>query len=154
MKKAVLSFEDIKKILHQRYPFLMVDKVLEYKINQSITTIKNVTANEPHFQGHFPERSIMPGALIMEGIAQSAIILFSLSNRFINPKDYLFLFYSVKGKFIKPVYPGDVLFMEIEAVKILSKVAMIKAVAKVDDEIIAKAQLSFSLVSNKNDKLS
>lgn len=151
MKKTVLSFEEIKKIIHQRYPFLMVDKILDYEKNQSITALKNVSANEPFFQGHFPEFSIMPGALIMEGIAQSSIVLFALSNNILNPKDFLFLFYSVKGKFIKPVFPGDQLIMEIKVIKILSKAAMIKAEAKVDGKLVAKSQLTFSLVPNKKD---
>ena len=146
-KSVYLDFEGIKKLLPQRYPFLMVDRVLRFEAEQRITTLKNITANEPHFLGHFPEKAIMPGAFIMEGMAQSAILLFSLSRSDAAIKDNnLFLFAGVKGKFLKSVFPGDTLIMEIEVIKMLSRAAIVKAVAKVEDVLVSRAELTFSLV--------
>ena len=144
--KPLLDFEQIKQIIKQRYPFLMVDKVLKLNKNHSIVTQKNVTGNEPYFKGYFPQKAVMPGAFIMEGMAQSSILLFYLSNGDSGQSENnLFLFVGANGKFIHPVYPGDVLIMEVENVKTISSAAIVKSIATVDNTVVTEAQLTFSL---------
>lgn len=122
----------------------MVDKVISYSHHVEIITVKNVTANEPHFNGHFPDYAIMPGALILEGLAQSAILLFALSN---NKKETtekpLYLFGNVEAKFIQPVIPGDQLIFKVNVVKMISNAAVVTGIATVNQQIITKAQLTF-----------
>lgn len=144
--KVFMEFEEIKKYLPQRYPFLMLDKVLEFIRGEKIIALKNVSSNEPYFVGHFPERAVMPGALIMEAMAQSSILLFSLSKEDHLKEKNLFLFAGAKGKFLKPVLPGDSLILVVDVIKMFSTAAIVKAIAKVNEEIVCKAELTFSMV--------
>jgi len=140
----VLNFEQIKALLPQRFPFLMLDRITEYEEDKRIVGIKNITGNEIFFQGHFPEEAIMPGALILEAMAQTAIIFFSLPSAHFENKRKQFLFGTVKAKFLRPVVPGDILKIEITPIKVISSGGMVNAVATVDNELVAKAELSFS----------
>lgn len=139
-----LDFEQTKRMLPQRYPFLMVDRVTEYVPGEKIVAVKNVTGNEPYFQGHFPEEAIMPGALILEGMAQTAILFFRLSQPDSQDQGKRYLFGEVKAKFISPVVPGDTLKFEVIPIKLISIGAIVKAVATVGTKIVTKAELSFS----------
>ena len=143
----MLNFEEIKKLVPQRYPFLMLDKVLELEKGKRIVVIKNVSGNEPYFLGHFPEKAIMPGAFIIEGMGQAAIILFRLSqeDKDFNNEEYYFGFASAKARFLKPVFPGDQIVMEIKMVKMISDAAVIKGVATVDGEVVTKGTMSFAV---------
>lgn len=140
----ILDFEQIKRLLPQRFPFLMLDKITEYVPDKKIIGIKNITGNDIFFQGHFPEKAVMPGALILEAMAQTSIIFFRLSQT--NPKEKhpSFLFGGVKAKFIKSVVPGDVLTIEMSPVKIISTGGIMEGKVMVDGEVITKAELSFS----------
>ena len=114
--KTIFSLEDINKILPHRYPFLLVDKVVEYEMGKSAVGIKCVTLNEPHFTGHFPERPIMPGVLQVEALAQLAGII-CLQMEGAEP-GAVFFFAGVDGvKWKRPVVPGDTLVMEVEIQK-------------------------------------
>lgn len=114
--KTVFSIEDIAKILPHRYPFLLVDKIVEYEMGKRAVGIKSVTLNEPHFTGHFPDRPIMPGVLQIEALAQLAGIV-SLQMEGAEP-GAVFFFAGVDGvKWKKPVVPGDTLVMEVEIKK-------------------------------------
>ena len=114
--KTIFSLEDINKILPHRYPFLLVDKVVEYEMGKSAVGIKCVTLNEPHFTGHFPERPIMPGVLQVEALAQLAGII-CLQMEGAEP-GAVFFFAGVDGvKWKRPVVPGDTLVMEVEIKK-------------------------------------
>ncbi len=147
----VLNFEQIKKLLPQRFPFLMIDKIIEFEPGKRIISIKNITGNEVFFQGHFPEEAIMPGALILEAIAQTSLIYFKLIQDDSKPNNTPILFAGIKARFLKPVVPGDVLKIEMTPIKIISTGGIMEGVAKVDGSVVTKAELTFS-VKEKNDQ--
>ena len=132
-----LDVNEIKEYLPQRYPFLLVDRVVELDLGKSIVAYKNVTVNEPFFQGHFPGKPIMPGVLIIEALAQAAGVL-GFKSQEKKPKDgYLYYFVGVDGvRLRRPVVPGDQL--RLEAAIITSRRGLYKfsARASVDDELV------------------
>ena len=141
-----LDFEQIKELIPQRYPFIMLDRVLELKPGQSVVAIKNVSGNEEYMQGHFPERAIMPGALILEAMAQAAIVLFANEKKSENnEKKHLYYFGSVKARFLHPAVPGDQIKIRVENVKTLPTGAYVSAEAMVGDKKIAEGDLVFSV---------
>lgn len=143
----MILFEEIRSLLPQKYPFLFIDKVVEFEEGKKIVCIKNVSGNEPVFVGHFPDFAIMPGVLIIEAMAQASIILFrkSLPSQQ-NDKDTVFLLASINNaRFTKPVFPGDQLFIEIIVEKIVSKGAIVQATVKVEEKTAAKALLTFGI---------
>lgn len=141
----MLSSEDLQKILPQRYPFLMIDKVEELEPNQKIVAIKNVSFNEGFFAGHFPDKPILPGVLIIESMAQAAIVLFASAKTDVPAKDQAYYLGSVKARFLQPVTPGDQLKITVEPIKVVSAAALVKAQAQVQDKEVAHAELSFSI---------
>jgi 3-hydroxyacyl-[acyl-carrier-protein] dehydratase len=138
-----LCFEDLRKILSHRFPFLMLDKVIDFEPGKRIVAIKNVTANEIHFLGHFPTVAIMPGALIVEALAQALHVLDALSRNRKTGADSMPLKYlgSVTMNFMKPALPGDQLHLEVDIVKLMERGVMGSAVARVDGTPIAKGEL-------------
>ena len=138
------DINQIKKLLPQRYPFLMIDKVLEFSPGEKAIALKNVSVNEPFFQGHFPDLPVMPGVLIMEAMAQTAIILFTYGDKE-RGEDKLFFIGSVKSRFLRPVYPGDQMVIEITPTKIISTGGIVKGIVKVEDRVVCKGELSFSI---------
>ncbi|MBI5677425.1 MAG: 3-hydroxyacyl-ACP dehydratase FabZ [Planctomycetes bacterium] len=143
----MILFEEIRSLLPQKYPFLFIDKVVEFEEGKKIVCVKNVSGNEPVFVGHFPDFAIMPGVLIIEAMAQASIILFrkSLPPQQ-NDKNTVFLLASVNNaRFTKPVFPGDQLFIEIIVEKIVSKGAIVQATVKVEEKTVAKASLTFGI---------
>ena len=143
----MILFEEIRSLLPQKYPFLFIDRVVEFDEGKKIVCVKNVSGNEPVFVGHFPDFAIMPGVLIIEAMAQASIILFrkSLSTQQ-NDKNTVFLLASINNaRFTKPVFPGDQLFIEIIVEKIVSKGAIVQATVKVEEKTVAKASLTFGI---------
>jgi 3-hydroxyacyl-[acyl-carrier-protein] dehydratase len=141
-----LDFEQIKELIPQRYPFIMLDRVLEIEPGKYAVAIKNVSGNEGYMQGHFPERAIMPGALILEAMAQAAIILFATQKKpQSGSKKPLFYFGSVKARFLYPVVPGDQIKIRVENVKTLPTGAYVSCEAFVDAKKIAESELVFSI---------
>ncbi len=142
--KPVMDILDIRKILPHRYPFLLVDRVEELEPMDHIKAYKNVTANEPFFNGHFPEQPLMPGVLIIEAMAQAGIILVASSvGEDLNMGDTLYVFSGIdKVRFRKPVVPGDKL--EIICKNPRNKLALWKmeAEAYVDGKLVASAELT------------
>ena len=135
----MLDVVEIQKILPHRYPFLFVDRVLDIEPGKKITAFKNVSMDEPFFQGHFPGRPIMPGVLMVEATAQAGGILVSKSKP--NNDDNLVYFMSIeKAKFRKPVVPGDQLVLEVEALQSRGKVWKFKGEAKVDGKVVCEAE--------------
>jgi beta-hydroxyacyl-ACP dehydratase FabZ len=135
----MMNITEIMKLLPHRYPMLLVDRILEIE-EKKITGIKNVSANEQFFQGHFPGAPVMPGVLIVEAMAQCAAVLFL---RDIEDRDKkLFLFGGVdKARFRKPVIPGDQLILECEVLQRRANTVKVKGVAKVGDVVVAEAEL-------------
>jgi len=137
----MMDLRQILDILPHRYPFLLVDKVLEIREN-GITAIKNVTFNEPHFQGHFPGYPVMPGVLIIEALAQAAGI-YALNKQGETGKNKFFLFMSIENaKFRKIVQPGDTLTLSCEVLKAKRDLLKSQCVATVDGEVACEAVLT------------
>lgn len=144
MDKALdtLDIYEVLKHLPHRYPFLLIDRVLECKEGERLVGIKNVTYNEPYFQGHFPHRPVMPGVLILEALAQATgILAFRTSNK---RPDNGSLYYFVgidEARFKQPVEPGDQLLLEVDVIKCKRGVWKFNGVAKVDGNIVCSAVL-------------
>lgn len=136
--KLPLETEDIKKIIPQRFPFLMIDRVIEAS-EKKVVAIKNVTVSEQFFKGHFPDEQVMPGVLLIEAMAQTGIVLYK--QKFNNDK-VLYLV-SVKARFFEPVLPGDQLKITATPIKLLSKMGIIKICVFVGDKKIAECELAF-----------
>jgi 3-hydroxyacyl-[acyl-carrier-protein] dehydratase len=141
----MMSFEEVKAHLKQRFPFIMVDRVLELEPGRRIKTLKNVTGNEIHFLGHFPDFAIMPGTSIIEAIGQSASILFShTTGKGMNPGEFMVLAAINDVRFLVPVLPGHTLIMEVNIVKMTEIAALVDAVACVEDAVVTRGKLSFA----------
>lgn len=146
----MIFFEEIRSLLPQKYPFLFIDKAIEFEEEKRIVCIKNVSGNEPVFVGHFPDFAIMPGVLIIEAMAQASIILFRKSLSTQSSKDAVFLLASVNNaRFTKPIFPGDQLLIEIIVEKMVSRGAIVQASVKVENKAVAKATLTFG-IADKN----
>lgn len=144
-----LDINVIQKILPHRYPFLLVDRVLEVS-GTKVVSIKNVTINEPFFQGHFPGHPIMPGVLIIEAMAQTGGI--GALNLKENIGRLAYFLAINKAKFRKPVVPGDTLRMEVEIVKIKMGIMQCRGAATVDGQIAAEAEMMFAFVPSEEKK--
>ncbi|MEX2115454.1 MAG: bifunctional UDP-3-O-[3-hydroxymyristoyl] N-acetylglucosamine deacetylase/3-hydroxyacyl-ACP dehydratase [Bacteroidota bacterium] len=140
-KKAGIVFdtEAIKRILPHRYPFLLVDKIIDFELDKRVVGVKNVTLNEHFFQGHFPGAPVMPGVLIIEALAQAGGVL--LLNGIENPDQKLVFFMAMNNvKFRRPVIPGDQLILDVEMVNRRSKVISVKGKAYVDGVVVAEGE--------------
>ena len=144
MMELPLLVEDIKKILPHRYPFLFVDRITELELGKRVVGLKCVTVNEPFFQGHFPGEPIMPGVLIIEGMAQTGGVLGRLTVQETMdglPGDATFFMAMDKVKFRRPVVPGDQLVYEVTALRTGSRVWKVAGEARVAGETVAEALL-------------
>ena len=148
-KNESFDIQDVMVFLPHRYPFLLVDRVLEFEENNRIVVLKNVTINEPFFQGHFPGIPIMPGVLIVEAMAQAGgfLVFKSLPDR----DEKLVFFMGIENcRFRKPVRPGDQLTIEMVAIRIKSKVGKLHGRALVAGALVAEADIMFSLVDRES----
>ncbi len=156
MAAALMKFEEVRAVLKQRFPMIMVDCVISLEPGKGIRTTKNVTGNEIHFLGHFPEHAVMPGTLIVEAIGQSASILFSMTTGTgTRPGEFLVLGSINNMRFLAPVVPGDRMEIELRVLKFIEDLAMVEAVATVDHVVVATGKLgfarrSFQLASTKD----
>ena len=143
-----MNFEEVKAHLKQRFPFIMVDRVLEIEPGKRIKTLKNVTGNEIQFLGHFPDHAIMPGTSMIEAIGQSASVLFSYTTgKGMNPKEFMALAAVNDMRFLVPVLPGHTIIMEIRILKMTEEAALVEGVATVDDTVVARGKLSFARIT-------
>jgi len=143
-----LVYQDIVRFLPHRYPFLLIDRITEIELGKNIVGIKNVTANEPFFQGHFPGNPIMPGVLIIEAMAQAGGILARLSLNGLAEKentDSVFFMTMDKVKFRRPVVPGDQLRLDISTLRSGSRVWKMEGKAFVEQYLVAEAVLAATI---------
>lgn len=141
----IMDIEQVMQYLPHRYPFLLIDKVIELELGKSITAIKNVTINEPFFQGHFPGHPIMPGVLIIEAMAQVGGML--LLGTIEDPDQKVVYFMSLDHvKFRRPVLPGDQLRCELEMLQNRGRTCRMKGVAYVDGNVVAEAEMMARVV--------
>jgi 3-hydroxyacyl-[acyl-carrier-protein] dehydratase len=143
------DIQGIMKLLAHRYPFLLIDRVIEVVPGDKITALKNVTNNEPFFQGHFPGRPIMPGVLIVEAMAQAGGILAYLTGSTEQRSRLIYFMGMDKVRFRKPVVPGDQILFNAKILKFRSKAAKMSGIATVDDQLVAEAELMASFGENK-----
>ncbi len=138
---SVIGIEEIMRVLPHRYPFLLVDRILEFEEKKRIVGIKNVTINEPFFQGHFPGHPVMPGVLIIEAMAQVGGVL--LMGEIPDPESRVVYIMSLDNvKFRKPVRPGDQLRLEVEMMQIRGQVCRVRGVAKVEGDVVCEAEMA------------
>ncbi|MCA8889883.1 MAG: 3-hydroxyacyl-ACP dehydratase FabZ [Parvularculaceae bacterium] len=143
--KSTLYIDEIKQILPHRYPFLLIDRLVEIQPGESAVAIKNVSANEEFFQGHFPQKPIMPGVLIVEAMAQGAAVFTSYTEN-LDADGKIVLFMGVdKARFRKPVVPGDQLRIRVRTVQRRAPVWKFEGIATVDGEKVADAQFAAML---------
>ena len=144
-----LSLDDIQRLLPHRYPFLLVDRIISLEVGKRIVGLKNVSVNEPFFQGHFPGRPIMPGVLIAEAMAQVGGIL-ALVSLPENQGNSLFLLGLDKMRFRQPVVPGDQLRLEVESMRGGKRFWKMKAQAFVDQTLVAEGELMAAVGQEEN----
>lgn len=139
---------EIMKNVPHRYPFLLIDRVLQFVENQSVTVLKNITINEAQFQGHFPGKPVFPGVYIIENMAQAACFLLSKSSGGLQENAVYYLGKVSKISFYQPVTPGDQLLTTINIEKIMGDSSMVTAKATVEGKLVAKGELMFGMRRN------
>lgn len=145
MTVPLLSFEEVRALLKQRFPLIMVDTVVALDPGRSIHATKNVTGNEIQFLGHFPEYAVMPGSMIMEAIGQAASILFSkTTGTGIINGEFLVLGLINDMRFFVPVVPGDQMDIKVEVLKTVKDVAFVEGIVTVGGVVVAKGKLGFA----------
>lgn len=136
-----LDIRTLQKLLPHRYPFLLIDRVLDFEISKNLTAIKNVTVNEPFFQGHFPDFPVMPGVLIIEAMAQACGTLAILSEGGRKDNEFFFFAGIDNARFKRQVIPGDQLVFEVELITSKRGIGKFNAVAKVDGQVAVEAEI-------------
>jgi 3-hydroxyacyl-[acyl-carrier-protein] dehydratase len=144
-----ISCEEILQILPHRYPFLLVDRILDWTVNEKILGLKNVTINEPFFQGHFPGKPIMPGVLIIEAMAQVGGVLAVRSAPELTEKRLIYFMGMDKVKFRKPVVPGDQLILELNVLRSGQRVWKMQGKAFVKENLVAEAELTAAVADER-----
>jgi 3-hydroxyacyl-[acyl-carrier-protein] dehydratase len=151
MSKEIIDINQIMSIIPHRYPFLLLDRVTEFKLNEMAVGIKNVTINEPHFIGHFPSRPVMPGVLIVEAMAQLSAALVAKSMESTSDKEIFFMAIE-QAKFRKIVEPGDTLIMTSNIIQNRGSVWKFSAKALVENQIAAEASFTAMVKDKDKDK--
>jgi 3-hydroxyacyl-[acyl-carrier-protein] dehydratase len=140
----IMEFQEVRTHLKQRFPFLMVDRVLELEPGKRIKAVKNVTGSEIQFLGHFPEFAVMPGTLIVEAFGQAASLLFSqTTGAGVKPGEFMVLGAINDVRFLAPVLPGHTMIMDVNILKMTPTAALIEGVVRVGETIVAQGKLSF-----------
>ena len=142
-----LLHNDIIKLIPHRHPFLLIDKVTNIIINESVTGIKSVTYNEPFFPGHFPGRPVMPGVLILESMAQTAACLVSYQDKYLSSNNLVFFTSIEKAKFKKPVIPGNELVLKINLISNKRSLYKFNGEAFIQNKLVASSEFSAMLVN-------
>ena len=151
-KVKILLHNEIINLIPHRYPFLLIDKITDIDLNQSITGIKSVTFNEPFFPGHFPNYPVMPGVLILEAMAQTAACLVAYGDKSLSKDNLVFFTGIEKAKFRKPVTPGCILNLKINVVTNKRSLYKFNGKAFIDDALVASSEFSAMLVDKEKAK--
>ena len=141
-----LNIEEIQNILPQRYPVLLIDKIIEYE-KDKVEAVKNVSITEPYFIGHFVDEPVMPGIMIIEAMAQVATMLFYRNFQEKDKHKNIYYLTNVKSRFFKIVRPGDSLKLIATPVKLISNAGIVNVVVQCNDENVAKGEISFKVIS-------
>lgn len=150
LTESVIDINKIREIIPHRYPFLLVDRITYLEPGIKANGYKNITANEPFFQGHFPGNPIMPGVLIIEALAQLGCVAMLVKDEY---KGKIGLFAGIDGvRFKKPVIPGDKLELYVELLKLKGPIGKFKGEAKVDNQLAAEAEVLFAIVDKPQDR--
>ena len=148
--ETIIDVNRIREIIPQRYPFLLVDRITYLDPGIKAIGYKNITSNEPFFQGHFPGNPIMPGVLIIEALAQLGCVAMLIKEEY---KGMIGLFAGIDGvRFKKPVIPGDKLILQVELLKLKGPIGKFKAEARVDDQLAAEAEVLFAIAPKPADR--
>ena len=139
-----LDIREIQKIIPHRFPFLMIDRVVNLQPNEKLIAIKNVSVNEHYFVGHFPDEKVMPGVLLIEAMAQAGCIYFYHSKN-LHGKNLVYYLAKVTARFTAPVVPGDQLRIEVTTIKLMPKAGFLKTQAFVQDKMVAEAEIGFGI---------
>ena len=139
-----LNTQQIQEIIPHRYPFLMIDRVIECTPNERLLAIKNVSVNENYFVGHFPDEKVMPGVLMIEAMAQAGCIYFYYSKN-LQGKKIIYYLAKTKAKFHKPVTPGDQLKIEVTTIKLMPKAGFLQCKCYVKDDLVSEAEIGFGI---------
>jgi len=142
----MMDVQEIQKLLPHRYPFLLVDRVVSIDPGKALRAYKNVSVNEPFFQGHFPGHPVMPGVLVLEALAQASAILAYRSTGFDPSRKVTYLMAIDGAKFRKPTVPGDRLDLEVEVLRFKGAILKTRGVAKVDGEVVAEGEFLATVV--------
>ena len=142
----MMDVQEIQKLLPHRYPFLLVDRVVSIDPGKTLRAYKNVSVNEPFFEGHFPGHPVMPGVLILEALAQASAILAYRSTGFDPTQKVTYLMAIDGAKFRKPTVPGDRLELEVEVLRFKGSILKTRGVAKVDGEVVAEGEFLATVV--------
>ncbi len=141
-----LDFEQIKRIIPQRFPFLMLDRVIKAEPGVCVIGIKNLSGNEWFYQGHFPKRAVTPGAMLCEAVAQTGIVFFHLSRPI--PGDVTYLLGNIKMRFLEPAWPGDQLHIEVTPIRLMANAGILAGEIKVNGRVIAKGEFALAAKDN------
>jgi 3-hydroxyacyl-[acyl-carrier-protein] dehydratase len=145
MSKPLLNFEEVRSLLKQRFPLLMIDSVVGFEPEKRIQAIKNVTGNEIQFLGHFPNHAVMPGTFIVEAIGQAASILFSkMTGAGLKAGEFLVLGTINSMRFLVPVVPGDRMEIDVKVLKLVQDIALVEGAVTVDGTLVATGTLGFA----------
>lgn len=142
---SIIELEGIKKIIPQRFPFLLIDRVIDFDPGQKVIAIKNVSANEEFIVGHFPGNPIFPGALILEAMAQTSCIIYHTKYQNELTSIPTYILGSVKASFKHPVIPGDQIRIEAVAVKVIPTGGYVSIKSYVSEKLVAEAELAFAV---------
>ncbi|MDE1921144.1 MAG: 3-hydroxyacyl-ACP dehydratase FabZ [Candidatus Omnitrophica bacterium] len=143
-----LETADIQKIIPHRFPFLMIDRILECRPNEKLVAVKNVSINEQYFRGHFPHEQVMPGVLIIEAMAQAGCVYVYYSKN-LQGQDLTYYLAKTEARFHHPVIPGDQLVIEVTTVKLLPKAGFVKCKAFVGEKLMAEADIGFGIKASR-----
>ncbi len=149
---ALLCFDEVRRLLPQGYPFVMVDVVEELQPGERIVCRKNITGNEWMFPGHFADRAIFPGVLLVEGLAQSSILLLRADPTVTVAENATYMLANVRARFLKPVVPGDQVRYVCQAVRLASTGGVVEAQALVEGAVVVKADLTFAIQTSAKEQ--